>query len=197
MGRPMDLPIFPLNTVLFPGGLLPLKIFEQRYMEMAKDCLKRDAPFGVCLIADGAEVGAPASPHAVGSTARITDWDMPDLGVLHVTVRGEQRFRILHHAADGSGLIRASVESIEQESACPVPASLQALLPLLRAMVAEVGSQRIPVPHAFDDAVWVGYRYCEMLPIPLAARQKLLELNDTLSRLQIILQFLSQRGLVS
>lgn len=197
MGSPVDLPIFPLNTVLFPGGLLPLKIFEQRYMEMAKDCLKRDAPFGVCLIADGAEVGTPASPYAVGSTARIADWDMPDLGVLHVTVRGEQRFRILHHAADRSGLIYAAVESIEPEPVCAVPESLQPLLPLLRAMVADVGEQRIPAPHAFDDAVWVGYRYCEMLPIPLAARQKLLELSDSLSRLQIILQFLSQRGLVS
>lgn len=197
MGSPVDLPIFPLNTVLFPGGVLPLKIFEQRYMEMAKDCLKRDAPFGVCLIADGAEVGAPASPHVVGSTARIAGWDMPDLGVLHVTARGEQRFRIVNHAADRSGLIHAAVEWVEPEPACSVPESLQPLLPLLRAMVADVGDQRMPAPHAFDDAVWVGYRYCEMLPIPLAAKQKLLELSDSLSRLQIIMQFLSQRGLVS
>lgn len=196
MGGPVELPIFPLHTVLFPGGMLPLKIFEQRYMEMAKDCLKREAPFGVCLIAAGAEVGAPAAPCAVGSTARIADWDMPDLGVLHVNARGERRFRIHNHDADRSGLIHASVEWIEPEPACPVPESLQPLLPLLRAMVADVGARRVPAPHAFDDAVWVGYRYCELLSVPLAARQQLLELRDSLSRLQIIFQFLAQRGLV-
>ena len=88
-----DLAIFPLNTVLFPGGLLPLRIFEQRYMEMAKACLKNDEHFGICLIRSGREVGAPAVPESIGSTAKIVEWDMQQLGVLSVKVQGGQRFR--------------------------------------------------------------------------------------------------------
>lgn len=192
----VHLPIFPLNAVLFPGGVLPLKIFEQRYMDMAKDCLKHDQPFGVCLIAAGSEVGAPAAPHAIGSSARITAWDMPQLGVLNVTACGGQRFRILEHAADPHGLIRASVTWIAPEARAQVPEALRGLTPLLRAIAADLGAQRMPEPHAFDDAAWVGYRYAEVLPIPLAARQKLLELSDPVSRLEIIFKFLSQRGLI-
>lgn len=193
--RTFELPIFPLQTVLFPGGVLPLKIFEQRYMEMAKDSLKNDRPFGVCLIAEGTEVGVPASPQAIGSSARITQWDMPQLGVLQVVTRGEQRFRILSRAADRQGLIHAQAEWIAAEVAQPVPPALQVLVPLLRAVADEVGSERMPEPHGFDDASWVGYRYCEILPIPLLARQKLLELADPVSRLEIIFEFLRSRGL--
>src|SRR3954470_11255789 len=92
---PMDgLPLFPLNTVLFPGGRLPLRIFEQRYMDMAKACLKDSSPFCVCLIVDGKEVGEPATPADVGTLARIATWDMPQLGVLQVVAVGSQRFRI-------------------------------------------------------------------------------------------------------
>src|SRR5262245_4738255 len=87
--RVKDLPLFPLNTVLFPGGRLPLRIFEQRYMDMAKACLKDSSPFGVCMIREGLEVGDPAVPADVGTLARITNWDMPQLGMLHVVALGE------------------------------------------------------------------------------------------------------------
>ncbi len=193
--KSFELPIFPLQTVLFPGGVLPLKIFEQRYMEMAKDSLKNDRAFGVCLIAEGTEVGAPASPQVVGSTARITQWDMPQLGVLQVVARGEQRFRILDRDTDRHGLIHAQAEWIAAEAPLPVPVDLGALVPLLRAVVCEVGNERMPEPHGFDDATWVGYRFCEILPIPAQARQKLLELSDPVSRLEIIFEFLRSRGL--
>src|SRR6202008_135559 len=105
-----DLPVLPLNTVLFPGGRLPLRIFEQRYMTMAKACLKDGSPFGVCLIREGGEVGSPAVPAEVGTLARITTWDMPQLGVLQVIAVGAQRFRIKAHRVAPGGLARGEVE---------------------------------------------------------------------------------------
>ena len=195
MSSVYEIPIFPLNTVLFPGGVLPLKIFEQRYMTMTSECMREEKPFGVCLIGQGCEVGQAAEPHAVGVQARIVDWDMQQLGVLHVTTRGGRRFRIIDSTVDHEGLRRARVEPIADESSQPVPEEQQNLLTLLREIVAEVGAERIPEPHDYANAVWAGYRYCEVLPIPLAARQKLLELDDTISRLEIIQQFLQQRGL--
>jgi uncharacterized protein len=191
-----DLAIFPLKTVLFPEGALPLRIFEARYMDMARECLRDEKPFGVCLIADGSEVGGPAVPQSIGTTARIAQWDMQDLGVLQVVVRGGQRFRILSHDRNRQGLVRATVEWLAEESACAIPPALDKLVPLLEAMVDEVGTDRVPEPHRFDDAVWVGHRYAELLPIPLIARQKLLELDDALSRLEIVFQYLGQHGLM-
>lgn len=194
--RLRELPIFPLQAVLFPGGALALRVFEPRYMSMVKGCLKGEQPFGVCLIAQGQETGAPAVPHAVGVTAHIVAWDMAQLGVLNISVRGAERFRILTRDADGEGLIHALVEPIAAEELRPVPGPLAALVPLLRAMAEDAGAERVPPPHRFEDAAWIGYRFCELLPIPAIARQKLLELEDPASRLEIIFRFLAQRGLV-
>ncbi|MBI4990066.1 MAG: LON peptidase substrate-binding domain-containing protein [Rhodocyclales bacterium] len=195
--EPQKLSLFPLNAVLFPGGTLGLRVFEQRYMTLVKDCFKRESAFGICLIAEGAEVGAPAQPHPVGTEARIVAWDMTQPGILNITVRGEGRFRILSSEADREGLLQARVEAIAAEADMPVPEALAAaLLPLLQAMVADAGAERLPPPHRFEDAAWVGYRFCELLPIPPIARQKLLELEEPISRLEIVFKFLAQRGLV-
>ncbi len=126
-----DLPLFPLGTVLFPGGLLPLRIFEQRYLEMAKACLRDSAPFGVCLIREGAEVGAPATPESVGCLARIVQWDMQQLGLLQLLVQGAERFRILERRVQGDGLARANVELLAEEADAPVPERLAACRKLL------------------------------------------------------------------
>ncbi|HOY01378.1 MAG TPA: LON peptidase substrate-binding domain-containing protein, partial [Zoogloea sp.] len=91
----VEIPLFPLGTVLFPDGVLPLKLFEARYLDMAARCMRANAPFGVCLIREGGEVGAPAVPHGVGSIARITGWDMDKPGLLFITTRGGERFRIV------------------------------------------------------------------------------------------------------
>jgi len=191
-----DLRLFPLNAVLFPGGTLSLRVFEQRYMSLVKDCFKNERTFGICLIAEGAEVGAPAQPHAVGTEARIAAWDMTQPGILNITVRGEGRFRILSSEADREGLLHARVEPIPAEETLPVPEALGKLVPLLQALAADGGAERFPPPHHFDDAAWVGYRFSELLPIPALARQKLLELDDPVSRLEIVFKFLAQRGLV-
>lgn len=196
VSTPQTLPLFPLNAVLFPGGALSLRVFEQRYMTLVKDCFKRESNFGICLIAEGSEVGAPATPHKVGTQAHIVAWDMTQPGILNIAVRGGERFRILSSDADGAGLLQARIEPVAAEPAVPVPKALAALLPLLQAMAADAGEARLPPPHRFDDAGWVGYRFCELLPIPAIARQKLLELEDPVSRLEIVFKYLAQRNLV-
>ena len=191
----MKLPIFPLNTVLFPDGLLPLRVFEARYMDMTRDCLKQNRPFGVCLIREGAEVGAPAVPEAVGCLARITDWDMQQQGVLGLKTRGGQRFRIVSSSIGGQGLISAEAELIAPEQKIRVPREYAGCAKLLQMLVSDQGKAIFAEPHAFDDAAWVGYRLADILPVPLVAKQKLLELTDSLQRLAILQRFLEQRGL--
>jgi Lon protease-like protein len=199
----MIIPLFPLRSVLFPGGRLPLRIFEQRYMDMAKACLKESGSFGICLIARGEEVSGPgrkvAEPHAVGTLAHIADWDMQQLGVLEIVAQGGERFRLLRHWAEGSGLLQGEVDLIAAPAVLPVPGPYARLVPLLRAIVGELeaGAPNAPAkPHRFFDADWLGMRYAEVLPIPVAAKQKLLEIEDSLDRLEIIYRFLESKGLL-
>lgn len=193
----LRIPLFPLNTVLFPGSLLPLKIFEQRYLDMAAECLRTKSPFGVCLIAtSGKEVGEPATPHAVGTLAHIREADMAQLGILMLKVQGGRRFRIESSATQPDGLLRATVELLAEAEGHEVPAAQQGLLPLLKKIVSDLGPDKMPEPHAFDDAAWVGYRLTEILPVQVLAKQKLLELDDPVSRLEIIHTYLAQRQLV-
>ena len=192
----MEIPLFPLNAVLFPGGVLPLRIFEQRYLDMTAACMKEERPFGVCLIVAGEEAGGVAEPHPVGTLARITDWEMEQLGLLQVTTRGGQRFRIVDKALGPDNLWRAVVEIIADNGPLPFPVERQRLLPLLRRIAGEIGPARIPEPRRYDDAEWVGYRITEILPVQNLAKQKLLELDDPISRLEILERFLDQRKLL-
>jgi Lon protease-like protein len=193
----LNIPIFPLNAVLFPGGLLPLRVFETRYMDMTRDCLKRDAPFGVCLIREGAEVGAPAVPEGIGCLATILEWDMQQQGILNIKTRGGQRFRILERRTGAQGLTSADIELIPPETSAPVPEEFSSCARLLEMVVVDQGKPIFAEPHAFDDASWVGYRLAEILPVPLVAKQKLLELNDSLGRLSILQRFLEGQGLAA
>ncbi|HUW27991.1 MAG TPA: LON peptidase substrate-binding domain-containing protein [Sulfuriferula sp.] len=190
----LEIPIFTLHTVLYPDSLLPLKIFEQRYMDMAKACMKDQLPFGVCLIQAGTEVGSPATPHAVGTLARIVDWDMPQLGILHVSARGEQRFLIEDSEVGGNGLVQAKVRLITAETAQPVPAEYAPCQDVLRHIIEELGESHFG-PLQMEDAAWVGYRLADTLPIKPSAKQDLLEMNDSTTRLQILLAFLKRQGL--
>jgi Lon protease-like protein len=193
----LRVPIFPLNAVLFPGGLLPLRVFEARYMDMTRECLKRDEPFGVCLIHQGSEVGAPAVPEEIGCLAKIQGWDMPQQGILNLKTRGGQRFRILERQTGAQGLISADVELIPPDASVPVPVKFSACTRLLEMVVLDQGMPVFAEPHAFGDAAWVGYRLTEILPVPLLAKQKLLELTDSLARLSVLQQFLESRGLAA
>lgn len=169
--------------MLFPGGRLPLRIFESRYLEMAKACLKNGSPFGVCLIRDGAEVGAPAIPSEVGTLAKIVTWDMPQLGLLHVTARGEQRFRIRSRSVQADGLARASVEVLGDDADAPLPEEASATVRLLERVI-EQHPELLERPHRLDSCSWVSSRLTELLPLPLEAKQALLELDDARTRLE-------------
>jgi Lon protease-like protein len=169
--------------VLFPGGRLPLRIFEMRYMEMAKTCLKDGSPFGVCLIAEGREVGAPALPAGVGTLARIGEWDMAQLGVLQIVALGERRFRILDRHVQPDGLARARVELMAEERDQAVPEKLSGCVRLLERVIGEHPSL-LERPHRLDSCAWVSGRLAELLPLPLPGKQALLELDDPLARLE-------------
>ncbi len=196
--KTMEIAIFPLQTVLFPEGTLPLRLFEQRYLDMAKDCLRDELPFGVSLIASGAEVGAPAEPHEVGTLARIVDWDMPQLGLLQVTTQGGERFQIRERWANAKGLLRAVVEILPEEGPAPLSHEHSRLLPLLKRALEELASQgnAPPAPYRLHDAAWGAWRFCELLPLPIELKQDLLELDSHHERLDEVFRFCAQRGLL-
>ena len=197
---PFSLPLFPLRTVLFPGGVLPLKIFEQRYIDMAKACLRDELPFGICLITRGDEVATPdsAPPEfaTIGTLARITTWEMPQLGILHVATTGDLRFRVQKHAVEASGLVVADVVSLAAETATPLPEQHAPLAKLLELVAARIGPQNFPAATAYGDASWVGYRLAELLPLPLTIKQSMLEINEPAVRLEVLSQFLARQGLL-
>lgn len=193
--QPVQLPLFPLGSVLFPGGVMSLKIFEQRYMEMAKSCLKNSAPFGVVLIRQGSEVGAPADPEAVGTLAKIAEWDMQELGILQVRVRGEGRFRISEQSTTKSGLIIGEI-SILPEDELPDCPELPACAAFLRKVLTQTGSEYLAETR-FADPSWVSFRITEMMPFNNAVKQKMLELTDARMRLEILHQFLANQHLIA
>jgi hypothetical protein len=179
-----------LGTVLFPGGTLPLKVFEQRYIEMTKACLRDSRPFGVCLIREGREVGTAAVPEPVGCLAIIEQWDMPQLGLFHLIARGSQRFRIREMRVAPNHLISATVELIPPDDAAVGPLCRE----VLRAIIEMVGPERFPAPVQLDDAAWVGYRLAEVLPLEARLKQELLELTDAGRRLERLRALLVQQG---
>ena len=203
MSDPAWLPLFPLDTVLFPGGVLPLRIFEARYIDMVRDCMKRDAPFGVVRIKSGKEVGAAAEPDRIGCLAHIVEWDMPDLGLLLLQTSGSHRFRILETRVLTDQRIEARTEAIADDAEVPVSMELVACARALKTVIADIteaagdsGFKPFPADMRFDSACWVANRWCEILPISTLARQKLLELNDAQSRLNIVHQYLLQHGII-
>ncbi len=190
------IPVFPLGTVLFPGMRLPLKIFEPRYVDMAKACLKHDSPFGVCLIREGEEVGTPAVPEAIGCLARIAECDAEELGILKVVAEGVERLRIVSSEVARDGLILGEIERVpEGEATLDVPGFAESA-DFLRKAIAGIGPARFREPLRFEDASWVGFRLAEILPLRLDVKQKLLELTDPSLRLAILHKFLRQQKLI-
>ncbi len=195
-GKRDTVPIFPLGTVLFPGGLLPLRIFEVRYVEMAKACLKDGTPFGVCLIREGSEVGTPAVPEPVGCLARIAECDVEQLGVLSVKAEGLGRFRIVSTEVNRDGLVVGRIEDLHPEPPAPEAPGLADCAALLRKLVSGIGESRFAAPLRFDDASWVSFRLAEILPLRMDAKQKLLELTDATLRLAVLHKFLRDQKLL-
>ena len=203
-GGPPDrdamLPLFPLKTVLFPGGVLPLKVFEQRYIEMTKACLRDERPFGVCLITRGDEVargdGTPPDFAKIGTLARIRDFDMPQMGILHVSTEGGGRFEVRRHQADAAGMIVADVAGIVDEPSHPLAGTYAPLGRLLALIAARLAPGNFPAQTRYEDASWVGYRLAEILPLPLSIKQSMLEVSDANVRLAALKQFLERQGLL-
>lgn len=201
------LPLFPLKTVLFPEGVLPLKVFEARYIDMVRECMKNNTPFGVVLIRSGQEVGTAAEPEEVGCLAHITDWDMENLGVMMLRTQGGERFRIRETRVLSDQRLEARVELIAPDSAIPASDMHVTCAKTLKIVIDDVNAKGraehgtdfvspFSQPIRLDSASWVANRWCEILPIPLKARQKLLELLDAESRLSIIHQYLVQHKIV-
>ena len=200
--EPHALPLFPLKTVLFPGGVLPLKVFEQRYITMTKACLKDDRPFGVCLLTRGDEVPTPERMATgvefapIGTLARITSWDMPQLGILHLRTEGATRFQVQTHSIADDGLVVGQVTALAPEPAIELPTTFSRLAAFLELLINRVGKENFPSQLALSDASWVGYRLAEVLPLPLPIKQSMLEINDCEVRLKVLSQFLEQQGLI-
>lgn len=186
-----EIPLFPLNTVLFPGGPLPLRIFEPRYVDMVRYCMRERAPFGVVLIRAGVEAGGEVTRTAeVGTSARIVDFfQMPD-GLLGITCLGERKFRVVDRRVQSDGLNMGTVEWAAPERAADLPSEYVHLAQLLKKVLPELGDMYQSVPKHFDDAGWVSARLAEILPVNLAEKQTCLELEDPLQRLARLSPFI-------
>jgi Lon protease-like protein len=180
------IPLFPLHSVLFPGGPLVLRVFEPRYLDMVSRCLKEESGFGVVLIKEGEETGRAAETHEVGTYARITYWNRRADGLLGVTVRGERRFRILTREVQPDQLLLAEVEFLADELRLPLPPGYEPLAALLKSILDQLDHPYLTLPREFDDAAWVAARLAELLPIPRQRKQQLLESDDPLLRLKAI-----------
>jgi Lon protease-like protein len=177
--------LFPLNIVLFPDGPLPLRIFETRYVDMVRRCMRGDLSFGVVLIREGGEVG-PAQTFDVGTSARITDFDQLPGGLLGLSCVGERRFRVVKRSVQPDGLHIGEVEWLGMEPVLPVPARHARLADLLRSVLPQLGEVYTDIDMRPDDAAWVGHRLAEILPIPLPEKQGYLEMDDPIQRLELL-----------
>jgi len=198
-----ELPLFPLQTVLFPGGLLPLRVFEARYLDMVGDCLRRDAPFAVVCLKQGSEVrGASAQPvrfESVAVLARLLDVDAEQPGILKLRCQGGPRLALGTPRQRADGLWQADARALPADAPAAVPAELAAGAQALgRAIGALAAQDQHPFlrPHRLDDAGWVANRWCELLPIPLAAKQRLMVLDEPALRLKLVVDYLRGQGVL-
>lgn len=198
------LPLFPLQTVLFPGGRLNLKVFEARYLDMVGDCLRSGRPFGVVCLASGAEVqrkdgNGGVRFHDTGVQAHIDEVDAEQAGILHIRCSGRERFQLSHPRQQTDGLWLAEATLLPADDVVAPPdgteATVQALRDAIEAMRREGAEPFIP-PYRFNDAGWVSNRWCEILPISRPAKQKLMVLDDPMARLKLVDEFLRKQGVV-
>lgn len=189
--KPIEVPLFPLRTVLFPEGLLPLRIFEPRYLDMVRDCARDDSAFGVCLTHEGEGNATPGGAAQTGTLARITDWYTLEDGLLGVSATGAERFVTEETWREPNGLLRARVRLLAEPPRTAVPEAFALLSEVLDRFMEKVG-EHYPqfTPAHLQDAAWVGYRLAELLPLSGIEKQHLLELDDPLARLQVLLETL-------
>lgn len=202
-----SLPLFPLDAVLFPGGLLSLRVFEVRYLDMIGKCRKAGAPFGVVSLTQGSEVRQPGKQEAfstVGTLATIAEVESPRPGLMLVRANGAQRFRITSSDQLKHGLWVADVERLASDMAVAVPDDLKGtsdalgrLIQSLQQRSGEAGQMPLQEPWQLDDCGWVANRWCELLPLPVALKQRLMELDNPLVRLELVSDVLTRTGITT
>lgn len=180
----LEIPLFTLRAVLFPGGLLPLRIFEARYLDMVSRCMKQDSGFGICLIRAGQETGPAASVHPVGTLAKINDWQKREDGLLGVTARGLQRFTIVAQRVEANQLLTATARLLPPEPDAELPTLYLSLANLLCQTLDQLGPPYTNMARHYASASWVSSRLTELLPLTPSFKQELLQLNDPLQRLK-------------
>ena len=188
------IPLFPLHTVLFPGGALPLRVFESRYLDMISQCMRNESGFGICLIQEGSEVGNAPQVYGMGTLVSISYFQQLKDGCLGITVRGERRFRILSSETQPNQLIMAEVELIPRLEPQPLPEEYHKLTNMLTSIIDELGHPYTTLPKHYDSATWVSARLTELLPIGLREKQTMLEMSDPLQRLKLISEILEERN---
>ena len=201
-----SLPLFPLGSVLFPGGLLALRVFEVRYLDMVRKCHQAGAPFGVVALTQGRKVRQAGAPEEqfndVGTLAVIEQIDTPQPGLITLLCRGSQRFRITQRSHLPHGLWIADVGHIDPDLTVPIPEDLRKASTAL-AQVLHTLKQRdpdtptaiVPTTAQLDDCGWVANRWCELLPVPLELKQRLMELDNPLVRLELVGDVLERTGI--
>ncbi|MFK8052956.1 MAG: LON peptidase substrate-binding domain-containing protein [Woeseiaceae bacterium] len=191
MAERRKIPLFPLSTVLYPGGPLPLRLFEARYIDMVSRCMRDEMPFGVVGISEGREVG-PSKIHSMGTEAKITDFYQGSDGLLGVTAIGGDRFRLIAEQTAADGLRWGDVETVTAEPAIALPTRFSALAEMLDSILDDLGKLYEGHERLLDDATWIGYRFSEILPLTIAQKQHCLEIEDATERLDIITAVLSR-----
>ncbi len=186
-----DIPLFPLHAVLFPDGHLPLRIFEQRYLDMVRECSARGSCFGVCLIGNSENENRPATHLRVGTAAEICDFSTLEDGLLGITARGRQKFIIQSTRMRDNGLLMAEVELLNETDIVDVP-DQYSVLSMVTGRFMELMGDRYPdfQPRQLQDAIWVGYRLADLLPLENEEKQVLLQISDPLERLQVLIDVL-------
>jgi len=179
------IPFFPLSTVLFPDGPLPLRVFEPRYLDMVSRCMKNGTEFGVLLIQSGSET-ADARLFSIGTTARIQDWYQGSDGILGVTAVGVRRFRMISVNQEADGLYVGEVDDLDSEPRQPLPDEYRQMASLLEVVINDLGKLYENLETHYDDATWVGRRFAEILPISQVQKQRCLEMNDPMERLAFV-----------
>lgn len=186
-----SLPLFPLHQVLLPGAAMDLRIFERRYLDLVRDCGRSGGGFGVCLILEGGEAGAPAIPAAYGVEARIENFDLGEDGLLSLRVRGHRRFHVVRTRVRDNGLVMADVEWLCPDEEGEIRPEHALLGTLLQTMMEKVGTDlsKLP-PRVFERAGWVGWRLAQVLPITPEQRVSILQEDDVHARLQRLLEWI-------
>lgn len=188
----IELPLFPLRTVLFPGGLLPLRIFEPRYVGLVRDCMRNGHGFGVTPIRQGGEAGAPAEPHDLGTLAEIVDFDQGQDGLLHIACRGVYRFRLLDHVVTREGLLVGRIEPVEDEPPTPLPEKNRQLKTVLQKVLELESASTRQVVTVPTDSAGIVYRLMERLPVPWPLKLEILATSSTAKQLEICSYALDQ-----